>query len=57
MLDLIIDFSLRKRGLIVFCTLLLVAAILVFPAGWMALGMSALRIDGPRPITLEGASL
>ena len=36
--------------------LLLVATILTFPAGWMALGVSALRIDGPRPVTLEGAA-
>ncbi len=35
---------------------LLVATILAFPAGWMALGASALRINSPRPITLEGAS-
>jgi len=37
--------------------LVLIGAILAFPAGWIALGLSALRIDGPRPITLEGASL
>ena len=37
-------------------SLLIVVAILAFPAGWMALGVSALRIDGPRPVTLEGAS-
>jgi len=35
----------------------IVAAILVFPVGWVALGISALRITGPAPITLEGASL
>lgn len=35
----------------------LAAAILAFPAGWIALGVSALRINGPAPITLEGASL
>jgi len=34
-----------------------VGAILAFPVGWITLGVSALRIDGPRPITLEGASL
>jgi hypothetical protein len=34
-----------------------VAAIVAFPAGWIALGVSALRITGPAPITLEGASL
>ena len=27
------------------------------PRGWIALGISALRITGPAPITLEGASL
>ena len=37
--------------------LVLVGAILAFPVGWITLGLSALRIDGPRPITLEGASL
>jgi hypothetical protein len=35
----------------------IVAAILVFPAGWMAMGVSALRVTGPAPVTLEGASL
>jgi hypothetical protein len=35
----------------------LVAAIVAFPAGWIALGISALRISGPAPVTLEGASL
>jgi hypothetical protein len=35
----------------------IVAAIVVFPAGWIALGISALRITGPRPVQLEGASL
>jgi hypothetical protein len=34
-----------------------IAAIAAFPAGWIALGVSALRITGPVPITLEGASL
>ena len=34
-----------------------IAAIVAFPAGWIALGISALRITGPAPITLEGASL
>ncbi len=33
----------------------LIAAILAFPAGWVALGISALRVSGPAPITLEGA--
>lgn len=33
------------------------AAIVAFPAGWIALGVSALRITGPAPIPLEGASL
>jgi drug/metabolite transporter (DMT)-like permease len=32
----------------------IIAAIVVFPAGWIALGMSALRISGPAP-DLEGA--
>lgn len=31
-------------------------AIVVFPGGWVALGISALRITGPASITLEGAS-
>jgi hypothetical protein len=34
-----------------------IAAIVAFPAGWIALGVSALRITGPAPIPLEGASL
>jgi len=34
-----------------------IAAIAAFPAGWIALGVSALRITGPAPITFEGASL
>ncbi len=34
-----------------------VAAIVAFPAGWIALGISALRITGPTPIALDGASL
>ncbi len=33
------------------------AAIVAFPAGWIALGVSALRITGTAPITLEGAPL
>ena len=37
--------------------LALVAAILAFPAGWVGLGISALRVTGPSPIKLEGASL
>jgi len=37
--------------------LALLTAIVAFPVGWIALGVSALRIDGPRPTTLEGASL
>ena len=37
--------------------LVLVAAILAFPVGWIALGISALRVTGPSPIKLEGASL
>lgn len=35
----------------------IVAAIIAFPAGWIAMGISALRITGPTPIALEGASL
>lgn len=35
----------------------IVAAIVVYPAGWIALGVSALRITGRAPVTLEGASL
>ncbi|MFP5341919.1 MAG: hypothetical protein ACLGIJ_03185 [Candidatus Limnocylindria bacterium] len=35
---------------------LLIAAIVAFPAGWVALGVSALRITGPAPITFEGVS-
>ena len=34
---------------------LLVAAILAFPAGWMALGISALRVTGPARVRIEGA--
>jgi hypothetical protein len=34
-----------------------IAAIVAFPLGWIALGASALRITGPAPISLEGASL
>jgi len=34
-----------------------IAAIVAFPAGWIALGISALRITGPGPTTPEGASL
>lgn len=33
----------------------LVVAIVAFPAGWVALGISALRVTGPAPITPEGA--
>lgn len=32
-------------------------AILAFTGGWVGLGISALRITGPNPIKLEGASL
>jgi hypothetical protein len=35
----------------------LIAAIVAFPAGWIALGISALRVAVPAPITLEGGSL
>lgn len=34
----------------------ILAAIVVFPAGWIAMGISALRITGPAPITLERTS-
>ena len=34
-----------------------IVAIVAFPAGWIALGVSALRITGPAPITFEGAPL
>jgi hypothetical protein len=34
----------------------IVAAIVVFPAGWVALGVSALRIGRPSPVSMEGAS-
>jgi len=34
----------------------LVAGIVAFPAGWIALGISALRITGPASVTLQGAS-
>ncbi|MBI3751675.1 MAG: hypothetical protein HY263_08495 [Chloroflexi bacterium] len=37
-------------------TVLVIAAIVAFPAGWIALGASALRVTGPA-INLEGASL
>jgi len=33
------------------------AAILAFGVGWIGLGLSALRITGPDPVSLEGASL
>jgi hypothetical protein len=36
---------------------MVLAAVLLFPAGWIALGVSALRITGPAPATFEGASL
>jgi hypothetical protein len=32
------------------------AAVFIFPAGWIALGASALRVTAPAPITFEGAS-
>lgn len=34
---------------------LLVVAIVAFPAGWVGLGISALRVTGPARITIEGA--
>jgi hypothetical protein len=40
----------------VFAISFLLSAIVAFPAGWMGLGISALRV-GPAPITFEGASL
>lgn len=36
---------------------MVIAAVFLFPAGWVALGISALRVTGPAQITLEGASL
>lgn len=36
---------------------LVVAATVAFPAGWIGLGLSALRLTGPAPVTLEGASM
>ena len=35
----------------------IVPAIVAFPGGWVALGISALRITGPASMTLDGASL
>ena len=35
----------------------ILAGIVVYPAGWIALGLSALRVTGPAPVTMEGASL
>jgi len=35
---------------------LLIVAVLAFPAGWMGLGISALRVTGPAPAGLEGAA-
>ncbi|HEX5826753.1 MAG TPA: hypothetical protein VFY23_04475 [Candidatus Limnocylindrales bacterium] len=37
--------------------LVILAAVVVFPAGWVLLGVSALRVTGPAPLTIEGASL
>ncbi len=37
--------------------IVVIPAMVAFPGGWVALGISALRITGPAPITLEGASL
>jgi hypothetical protein len=37
--------------------ILALAAIAAFPAGWIGLGVSALRSSGPARITFEGASL
>lgn len=34
-----------------------IVALLAFPAGWIALGLSALHVTGPAPISFEGASL
>jgi hypothetical protein len=36
---------------------MVLAAVILFPAGWIALGASALRVTAPAPITFEGASL
>jgi hypothetical protein len=35
----------------------LLVAIMAFPAGWVALGISALRVGRTSPVTFEGASL
>lgn len=35
----------------------LLLGVVAFPAGWVLLGVSALRATGPVPLTLEGASL
>ena len=35
----------------------IVAAIVAFPAGWMLMGVSALRIAGPARVSFEGASV
>jgi len=37
--------------------ILVIAAIFAFPVGWIALGISALRITGPAPIALDTAPL
>lgn len=36
--------------------LVMIAATLAFAGGWIALGVSALRVDGIRPASLEGAA-
>jgi len=35
----------------------IVAAIVVFPAGWMLMGVSALRVTGPASVSFEGAAV
>ena len=37
--------------------LITLLAILAFTGGWVGLGISALRVTGPGPVKLEGASL
>jgi hypothetical protein len=36
--------------------LVMIVGTLAFAGGWVALGVSALRVDGRRPVTLEGAA-
>ena len=47
----------QRRIVVARAVVAVIAAIVAFPAGWIALGISALRITGPGPTTPEGASL